>query len=182
MGLLLGSLIITGSSYLLSGYLLSAAPISDHSSYDQQIKGSINQCENNQQIIESVRTWCTDVIPIAYENNIDPYLVAAIIEVESAGNADAYSKSGAVGLMQVMPKDGLASQFQCINGPCFANRPSMNELYDPQYNISYGSHYLAGLISKNDGDIRQALVSYGPADYGTTYADLVLRKYNQFIQ
>jgi soluble lytic murein transglycosylase-like protein len=108
--------------------------------------------------------------------------VAAVIEVESAGNAHAYSNSGAVGLMQIMPRDGLASQFQCINGPCFAGRPSMDELYEPAFNISYGSRYLAGLISRSEGDLRQALMGYGPKDMGYTYADLVLNKYQQYQQ
>jgi soluble lytic murein transglycosylase-like protein len=78
--------------------------------------------------------------------------------------------------MQVMPRDGLASGFQCINGPCFANRPSMDELFDPAFNISYGTGYLAGLVLKNQ-NLRDALYAYGPAGVGYSYADHVIQVY-----
>ncbi len=100
---------------------------------------------------------------------------------ESGGNADAYSKSGAVGLMQVMPKDGLAASFQCSGGPCFSARPSMQELYDPEFNISYSTHMMAGLIQKF-GDVREALRAYGPMDMGYGYADIVLNIYQRYQQ
>lgn len=182
VGILVGSLVITGSSTLLRGYLSSTKDNMNAESSLFAIQAQIDQCSSNNYIEESVRDWCDEIVPTANKNSLDPFLVAAIIEVESAGNAKAYSKSGAVGLMQVMPRDGLASQFQCINGPCFASRPSMSELYDPEFNISYGSHYLAGLISHSEGDLRQALMGYGPGDMGYAYADLVLNTYHQYTQ
>jgi soluble lytic murein transglycosylase-like protein len=109
----------------------------------------------------------------AQENGLDPNLVSAVMLQESAGQPDAYSKSGAVGLLQVMPRDGKAATFVCPGGPCFASRPSMQELFDPKYNISYGTHLLASLIVKY-GDIRDALKAYGPKDVGYYYADLVM--------
>ena len=180
LGILLGSLMITGFSTLLNGYFSSAN--GRNVFFDASVQKQISQCVSNDYIKHSVRMWCEDIVPSAQENNLDPLLVAAVIEIESAGNENAYSTSGAVGLMQVMPRDGLASQFQCVNGPCFANRPSMDDLYDPEYNISYGSRYLAGLISRSEGDIRQALMGYGPGDMGYRYADLVLEKYQQYKQ
>lgn len=75
--------------------------------------------------------------------------------------------------MQVMPKDGIASEFVCVNGPCFAGRPSTNELLDPEYNVDYGSRMLAGLIEKY-GSEREALKAYGPYNVGYYYADKVL--------
>jgi len=44
-------------------------------------------------------------------------LIAAVILQESGGDPSAYSSSGAVGLMQVMPRDGIAAEFMCVNGP-----------------------------------------------------------------
>jgi soluble lytic murein transglycosylase-like protein len=75
--------------------------------------------------------------------------------------------------MQVMPRDGIAATFQCINGPCFTNRPSIAELKDPAFNVDYGVRMLAGLTERH-GDIREALKSYGPYDVGYIYADKVL--------
>ena len=61
----------------------------------------------------------------------------------------------------------------CINGPCFASRPTIAELEDPAFNIAYGSQYLAGLALEH-GSYREALYKYGPIDIGYYYADLVL--------
>ena len=54
----------------------------------------------------------------------------------------------AVGLLQVMPRDGIAADFECANGPCFASRPTIAELLDPAYNLEYGTRMLAGLINR----------------------------------
>ena len=98
---------------------------------------------------------------------------------ESGGNPQAYSASGAVGLLQVMPSDGLAASFQCINGPCFSNRPTIKELLDPEYNIFYGTAMLASL-NKQYNNIRDALKYYGPAGIGYTYADKVLTLWKSY--
>ena len=82
------------------------------------------------------------------------------------------SKDGAVGLMQIMPNDGVAATFMCLNGPCFANRPSTDELKDPNYNIEYGTNYLSGLINKFG--LRDGLLAYGPSGVGYDYADKVI--------
>ena len=102
-----------------------------------------------------------------------------MILVESAGDPVAYSRSGAVGLMQVMPRDGLAADFMCKNGPCFSDRPTIEELKDPEFNIAYGTQYLAGLL-KRTGDLREALRSYGPMDVGYWYADKVLEVFGNY--
>jgi soluble lytic murein transglycosylase-like protein len=46
-------------------------------------------------------------------HNIDPYLLEAIAEVESGGNALSISSKGALGLMQLMP--GTASAFSVLD-------------------------------------------------------------------
>jgi len=125
---------------------------------------------------ENVQRWCSLIERYASDHGLDPNLVAAVMLLESAGNPEAYSRSGAVGLMQVMPRDGLAAAFQCKNGPCFSARPSMAELYDPDFNVSYGVRMLAGLYQRTSS-LREALRAYGPGDAGYTYADKVLGIY-----
>jgi soluble lytic murein transglycosylase-like protein len=98
---------------------------------------------------------------------------------ESGGNYLAYSNSGAVGLMQVMPRDGLAESFICSGGPCFRNRPSTNELQDPAFNIQFGTQMLKNLNAKL-GTYRAALKSYGPMDVGYDYADRVMHIYERY--
>lgn len=128
---------------------------------------------------DSIQQWCGLIEYYAGENGLDVDLVAAVILRESSGQPDAYSKSGAVGLMQVMPRDGLAARFRCNGKACFADRPSMKALFDPEYNVAYGCHMLAELIETN-GDVREALKDYGPMDVGYGYADLVLGTYQQY--
>jgi soluble lytic murein transglycosylase-like protein len=137
------------------------------------------ECQISERFPEKIRQWCPLITSAASKHNLPPDLIAAVIWIESGGNPRAYSQSGAVGLMQVMPRDGLASQFQCINGPCFANRPSMEELQDPQFNINFGSKMLASLVKKH-GNYRDALKAYGPMKVGYSYADKVLSIFKQY--
>jgi soluble lytic murein transglycosylase-like protein len=122
--------------------------------------------------------WCELITHNANLHGLDPNLIAALITQESGGNPGAYSHSGAVGLMQVMPRDGIAAQFMCVNGPCFSSRPSIAELEDPDFNVAFGTKMLAGLISRN-GNIREGLKAYGPMDVGYYYSDKVLNIYEQ---
>ena len=128
---------------------------------------------------ESVLQWEGLIAESAERYQLDPNFIAAVILQESGGNAEAYSISGAVGLMQVMPSDGIAASFICDEQPCFRNRPSMQELFDPAFNIDYGSRMLSGLIEKY-GSQQEALHHYGPIDVGYRYADTVLSIYTSY--
>jgi soluble lytic murein transglycosylase-like protein len=125
---------------------------------------------------QDIRRWCSSIMQASQNHGIDPYLITAVMLMESGGQPEVISRSGAVGLMQVMPRDGIAADFQCPAGPCFANRPSIDELKNPAFNIDYG----VGLLAANNtrtGSMREALRSYGPYNVGYTYADRVLRLY-----
>lgn len=149
------------------------APVTNGEAKTEASSSTSGDCTINSAYPDSIRQWCDLIVRYAGENGLEADLVAAVILQESGGNPKAYSKSGAVGLMQVMPNDGLASSFMCINGPCFSARPSTDELYDPEFNISYGTRMLASLIKKY-GDVREALRSYGPINMGYRYADIIL--------
>ncbi len=136
-------------------------------------------CDISASFPDKIRRWCDLVVQYANSNGLDPNLVAAVMLQESGGNAGATSHSGAIGLLQVMPRDGIAASFHCANGPCFASRPSMAELYDPEFNLRFGTGMLAGLVNKK-GDLREALRAYGPGDAGYTYADKILAIYQRY--
>jgi soluble lytic murein transglycosylase-like protein len=136
-------------------------------------------CPVSTRYPTAIRQWCTWIAKYAQEAGVDPNLISAVMLQESGGNPQAYSSSGAVGLMQVMPRDGLATKFLCKGKPCFSDRPSMAELYKPEFNISYGVRMLAGLI-QSTGSVREALRSYGPMDVGYYYADIVLKIFNNY--
>jgi soluble lytic murein transglycosylase-like protein len=142
---------------------------------------SNNDCRVSDRFPPNILQWCVLITRYAEKNSLSPDLIAALIVQESSGKPQAYSHSGAVGLMQVMPRDGIAAKFMCKNGPCFTNRPTIAELQDPEFNISYGTRMLAGLF-KRFGNMRDALKSYGPMDVGYSYADKVLaieKRYGQ---
>jgi hypothetical protein len=158
---------------------VDSAEGTDPLTVETDFTGSEGNCQLSAQFPQSVQQWCDLIQHYASRRGLSPNLVAALILQESGGDPQAYSHSGAVGLMQVMPRDGLAASFMCHSGPCFTNRPSINELQDPEFNISYGTKMLANLAQKY-GDIREALKAYGPMDVGYYYSDIVLGLYQQY--
>jgi len=145
-------------------------------SNDRALEAAMSEqaCSLSPQYPAEIQQWCHLIEAAAAKTNLPASLIAAVIHQESGGNALSYSSSGAVGLMQVMPRDGLAEEFMCINGPCFASRPTIEELKDPKFNISYGSQMLTDLYARH-GSYREALFRYGPINIGYHYADLVLK-------
>jgi len=90
----------------------------------------------------------------AQQYDLDAALLAAVIYSESEFDADARSSSGAIGLMQLLPDtaEGIA---QYTGG----NRFEVDDLYDPEINVRYGSFYLRRLLRKYE-DERLALAAY----------------------
>ena len=86
--------------------------------------------------------------------HLDPALLAAVIYQESKFKADARSKSGAIGLMQLLP--GTAEGIAVHTG---GTRFRTADLYNPEINVRYGSWYLRHLLEKY-GDERTALAAY----------------------
>jgi len=78
--------------------------------------------------------------------NVDPDLLKAIIANESGFNANATSKVGAQGLMQLMPAT--------------ANGLGVTDAYDPAQNVWGGSRYIKGLLDRFGGDATMAVAAY----------------------
>jgi len=85
----------------------------------------------------------------------DPYLVAAVMREESSFNPRAVSITGALGLMQIMPKTGRTLARE-LGEDDFDSK----ELFDPRTNIRYGSHYLNDLSKLFDNNAILAIASY----------------------
>ncbi len=137
-------------------------------------------CRVSNRFPEEVLRWCGLISGNAAAAQLDADLLAALIWQESGGDPRAYSNSGAVGLMQVMPRDGLAASFTCSDEPCFADRPSIAQLQDPTFNVQFGTRLLQELVKKHGGNLREALREYGPFDMGYAYADTVLELYREY--
>jgi hypothetical protein len=91
------------------------------------------------------------VARVSHEYGVDANLINGIIWAESKFNPKARNRSGARGLMQLMPKTSKAMAKR-IGRP---NRP-----YDPDFAVTAGTHLLSGLLEKFDGDEELALFGY----------------------
>jgi soluble lytic murein transglycosylase len=87
------------------------------------------------------------VVGHARNYDLDPALLAAVIYRESKFEASARSKSGAIGLMQLLP--ATARGIAVNTG---GSRFRVADLYDPEINVRYGSFYLRRLLRKYDDD------------------------------
>ena len=98
-----------------------------------------------------------EIIAYSIENDLEPTLVASLINTESSFKKDAKSSTGAIGLMQIMPKTGefianmLNEEFKEEN------------LYNPKTNIKYGCRYLRYLKDKFS-DEKTMLVAYNAGE------------------
>jgi len=82
----------------------------------------------------------------AFDYNVEPALIRALIHAESAFKADALSRSGAQGLMQLMPPT--------------AKDLGVDNAFDPQQNIKGGVKYIAWLLTEFNQDISLATAAY----------------------
>jgi soluble lytic murein transglycosylase len=101
------------------------------------------------------RLYWDDLKANAQENELDPFLVAAIIRQESEFRPDAVSRARAIGLMQLLPKTGrvLARQMKI--------RPySTQRLMDPSLNLRLGTRYFRDRLDEFGGTAEYALAGY----------------------
>ena len=87
---------------------------------------------------------------VAQRHHLDPWLLTALVEVESARQANAVSPKGARGLGQLMPAT--------------ARRLGVKDVHDPEENLEGAAKYLSALIKRYDGDLRLALAAYNAGE------------------
>ena len=88
----------------------------------------------------------------AAEYDMDPALIRAVMQTESAFHPYAVSRAGAEGLMQLMP--------------ALADEMGVSDSFDPRENIMGGARYLKRLLEYHNGNLDLALASYnaGPGN------------------
>ena len=84
-------------------------------------------------------------------HNLDADLLASVVKAESGGNVHAVSRTGARGLMQLMPRT--------------AAELGVEDSFRPEQNVKGGSAYLDSLLTKYHDNVALALAAYnaGPA-------------------
>lgn len=84
-------------------------------------------------------------------------LVLAIAQRESAFKPWVVSKSGAQGLMQLMPGTGRTAENNIGKAPLLDGKP---DFFSPAWNVTAGAWLISHLLRKFKSDIRDALVAY----------------------
>ncbi|MDR3727183.1 MAG: lytic transglycosylase domain-containing protein [Terracidiphilus sp.] len=85
------------------------------------------------------------------EHNLDVDLLASLVKAESGGNSRAVSRTGARGLMQLMPSTAAGL--------------GVSDSFEPRQNVRGGSAYLDALLTRYHDNMALALAAYnaGPA-------------------
>jgi len=150
--------------------------------------------KTNRPDISDAEAWkVSDVIwEESAKHNLDPILIAALIEVESGFQSWAISPMGARGIMQIMPDVGksIASEIG-FTEKAGSGAFTPEHLDDPVLNIKLGTYYLYGL-KKSFRSLNLALVAYnvGPTamrshlenetEVPIEFANAVLSVYRKF--
>jgi soluble lytic murein transglycosylase len=101
------------------------------------------------------RPYWTQVLRFASENQLDPYLVAALIRQESEFNPSAVSRANAFGLMQLLPVTGKKTAKELrIHG--FRTET----LLVPDVNLQLGIRYFREMVEQYNGQVEYALAAY----------------------
>jgi len=90
----------------------------------------------------------------AGDEGLDPSLVAALILQESSFDAEAVSRAGARGLMQIMPGTGR----DIARAKRMRFRTSL--LHDPTTSLDFGTYYLRKISDRFEGAVDKVLVGY----------------------
>lgn len=88
--------------------------------------------------------WTIEIERWAIEYELDPNLIASVMQIESCGHPNVTSSAGALGLFQVMP-------FHFANG---------EDPFDPAANARRGLRYLSRALELAQGDVSLAMAGY----------------------
>jgi len=116
----------------------------------EAIKGKIKKIQTPEVVEKLTKSKLRNIDEIisstSQKYGVDENFVRAIIKQESGFNPNAKSKSGAMGLMQLMPKT--------------AHGLGIADAFNPEQNVDGGVRYIKDLIEKYDGEKKIALAAY----------------------
>ncbi|MEA2060381.1 MAG: transglycosylase SLT domain-containing protein [Thermodesulfobacteriota bacterium] len=129
---------------------------SDYKLYIRELPEGRNNLQrsssfNRRNTSQDTGRFDSEISMAAEKFGLEPSLVKAVIEVESAFDPHAVSRKGAKGLMQIMP-DNYTSL-------------GISDPFDPYQNIMGGTLYLKQLFNRYSGKLPLVLAAYnaGPS-------------------
>jgi soluble lytic murein transglycosylase-like protein len=116
----------------------------------------------------------------AQRNELDPWLVSAIIRQESAFEPTIVSNAGAVGLMQIMPRDAGTIARNAGLGRTVRRA----DLFDVETSIRLGTYELAAKRKKMDGNEILAIAAYNAGETAVSkwVEDMPIDDIDRFIE
>ena len=110
----------------------------------EQQAGMVSEGGISSVFTPEVQAWETDILRWAAAAGLDPNMSATVMQIESCGDPQALSRSGAMGLFQVMPFHFLSGE----NG------------FEPETNALRGMDYLHRSMETAGNDARLAFAGY----------------------
>jgi soluble lytic murein transglycosylase-like protein len=149
--IVLSAPLIAALTLTLGGWLVASAFTSAEVFSPQPLAASLPAREAAPQAASlallfdpAVRYWQERIMAWSAQFRLDPNLVATVMQIESCGDPDALSRSGAMGLFQVMP-------FHFSTG---------EDGFDPEVNAARGLRYLRLGLERGGGLPELALAGY----------------------
>lgn len=112
-------------------------------SFDDILNTFVNANVSDDEFSAKITSAIADA---SAKYNIDPNLIKAVIRQESNFNSSAVSKSGAQGLMQLMPLT--------------AKSLGVTDSFDVEQNVDAGTKYLSQMLARFNNNEELALAAY----------------------
>lgn len=127
---------VTNENGLITTTIDTGMSANENSDFSSAFNEELNTTASLEKIFQKA----------ADKYGVDVELLKAMAKAESDFDPDATSKSGAMGIMQLMP--GTAKSL------------GVTDAYDPVQNIMGGAKYIADLLDKYDNNVAYALAAY----------------------
>jgi len=126
------------------------------------------------------RAYWDQLVPLAREVGVDPYLVLSVARQESTYRPSLTSIAGAQGVMQVMP----ATAKWLVKTDTRLPATDAEQLSDPRSSLRMGAHYIKMMLDKYDGNMVYALAAYngGPGNCDTWRRNFKGSTFSEFIE
>ncbi|MFO7536517.1 MAG: transglycosylase SLT domain-containing protein [Chloroflexota bacterium] len=134
---------VSASANLSASASLSAGIAGAEEGAEAMVTGS--QAERISPLFSrEVQHWNDQIVAWAAQHDLDPNMVATVMQIESCGDPNAVSRAGAQGLFQVMPFHFAAGE----------------DMQDPDTNAYRGMSYLVERLKQTKGEVGHAFAGY----------------------